>query len=68
MSTQTTIEQRLAALEQDVSELKKRLEQAIPQRTWLERVAGSMKDYPEFGEILKLGAAIRQADRPVDGT
>jgi hypothetical protein len=33
---------------------------------WLERVIGSMKDESAFDEVLALGRAIRQADRPAE--
>jgi hypothetical protein len=59
MPQEITIEQRLEALEKEVAQLKQRLEQAFPQATWLDRVTGSMKDHPEFGEVLRLGNAIR---------
>jgi hypothetical protein len=58
---ETVPEQRLAALEQEVARLKQRLDQVLSQASWLERVAGSMKDEPEFEEVVKLGAAIRQS-------
>jgi hypothetical protein len=66
MSQDRTIEQRLEALEQEVAELKRRLDAAKPQGSWLDQVIGSMKDEPDFGEVIRLGAAIRRADRPPD--
>jgi 2,3-bisphosphoglycerate-independent phosphoglycerate mutase len=58
-----TVEQRVAILEKEVAQLKRRLDQVAPLKNWLDRVAGSMKEYPEFAEVLKHGAAIRQADQ-----
>lgn len=66
MSQERTMEQRLQALEQEVALLKQRLDQLQPQMSWIDRVSGSMKDEPEFGEVIRLGAEIRRADRPAD--
>jgi hypothetical protein len=68
MSQERTLEQRLAALEREVVQLKQRLDQLAPGENWVDRVTGSMKDFPEFGEVLRLGAEIRRADRPTDET
>jgi len=69
MSQTAKLEERLTILEKEVAELKRRLPQTpsgLPVENWVERVAGSFKDDPEFGEILRLGREIRQADRPAD--
>jgi hypothetical protein len=67
MSEELTIEQRLTALEKEVAQLKICLEQFVaPKKNWLEQISGSMEKYPEFGEVLRLGAEIRRADRPAD--
>jgi hypothetical protein len=60
------IEQRLTILEAEVAGLKRRLDAICSKKNWIDRIAGSMKDEPEFGEVLRLGAALRQADRPSD--
>lgn len=66
MAKQKT-EERLALLEREVAELKLRLNQlSAPKANWIEKVCGSMKDYPEFDEVVKYGAEIRRADRPTD--
>lgn len=54
------VEQRLAALEADVAELKKRLSRTVPDN-WLDRMTGSMQGYPEFEEVVRLGAEFRHA-------
>lgn len=64
MSTESTIEQRLAALEAAVKEIQNRLPVQTPAPNWLEKVIGSMKDEPAFLEVLEYGRAFRQADRP----
>jgi hypothetical protein len=66
MSAEATLEQRLARLEQTVAQLQQRLAALGPADNWLERITGSFKDEPAFAEVLELGRAIRQADRPPD--
>jgi hypothetical protein len=64
MAEGLSVEQRLAALEQQVAELKQRLDQLAPsQRNWIEEISGCMKDYPEFEEVVRLGAEWRRAQR-----
>lgn len=58
------------SLEERVSRLEKEMEafkQSLPfarKKSWVEKMAGSFKDDPEFQEILRLGREIRLADRP----
>jgi len=59
-----SVEERLAVVEAELAELKQRLNGRTPSTTWLDRIAGSMRDEPEFAEVLRLGRAIRDADRP----
>jgi uncharacterized protein (DUF3084 family) len=64
MSEERSVEQRLAALESQVAELKQRLDQLTAQKgNWIEQTAGMMKDYPEFAEVVRLGAEWRRAQR-----
>ncbi len=61
MSTNTSLEERLAAVEAAVTELQKQV--AAPQSTnWLQQITGSFKDEPAFEEVLAYGRAIRQGD------
>jgi len=64
MPTETSIEQRLTAVEQAVSELQQRLAHLPVATNWVARITGSFKDEPAFDEVLALGRAIRAADRP----
>ncbi len=64
--SQGTVEQRLDAVESAVADLRTRLEQVASPPSWIERVTGSFKDEPAFDEVLDLGRALRQADRPAD--
>jgi hypothetical protein len=59
-----TLEQRMTVLEKAVRELQEAMKTRQPAPDWLDRVVGSMKDEPAFDEVLALGRAIRQADRP----
>lgn len=65
MPEQLSIEQRLAALEAEVAGLKKRLAQVAPDN-WLDRMTGSLQGYPEFEEVVRLGAEFRRSQRPPD--
>ena len=67
MSTNISLEQRLAAVEAAIVELQKQLanSQSV---NWLQQIKGSFKDEPAFEEILAYGRAIRQADHPVAET
>lgn len=64
MTTNTSLEERLAAVEAAVAELQKQA--AIPQpRNWLEQITGSFKDEPAFEEVLAYGREIRQGDESI---
>jgi hypothetical protein len=63
-----TIEQRVAALEKEVADLKKQLEKPPPRKdNWVDEIVGSMSAFPEFDEVLRLGAEFRRSQRPPDG-
>jgi hypothetical protein len=66
MSTEPTIEQRLAALEEAVRELQSRLSAPTPAPNWIEKITGSISDVEAFEEALEYGRAYRHADRPPD--
>ncbi len=61
MATNTSLEERLAAVESAIAQLQKQV--STPQTTnWLQQITGSFKDEPAFEEILTYGKAIRQGD------
>jgi hypothetical protein len=64
MSDSATIEDRLAAVEQDVALLKGKVLTGDKSRPWYAKLVGSMKDHPEFDEVVRLGREIRKADTP----
>jgi hypothetical protein len=62
--TNTSLEERLAAVEAAVVNLQN--QSAIPQPTnWLQQITGSFKDEPAFDEVLAYGQAIRQGDEAI---
>ena len=56
------IEDRLTLLEKEVADLKQRLRILPAQPDWIDQVTGSMKDQPEFEEVLRLGKEQRDAE------
>ncbi len=62
MSKSAAIEERLTAVERDLAELKDHVFRSQHARPWFAQMIGSMKDYPEFAEVVKLGREIRKAD------
>jgi hypothetical protein len=59
-----SLEQRLAAVEAAIAELKEQKTNSSP--NWLEKITGSFKDDPIFDEVLAYGREFRHADRPND--
>jgi hypothetical protein len=62
MAVDTTIEERLAAVEAAVAELRNHLLVQPPALDWLEQVTGSFKDEPAFDEMLAYGRAFRKGE------
>jgi hypothetical protein len=63
MPADKSIEQRLLALETALAEIQRRLG-IPPTDNWIDRFTGSFKDDPVFAEMVELGRAIREAERP----
>lgn len=59
-----TIEERLAALEREVAELRQFRGaggvKVPPGANWVDAISGSMKDFPEFDKVLEYGREIRR--------
>jgi hypothetical protein len=55
----SAVEDRLSALESDVQAVKRQLALLAKPRPWLDDVAGSMDDWPEFEDVLRLGGEFR---------
>jgi hypothetical protein len=64
VSQAISIEQRVDALEHQVTELRRQLSQQLSPDDRFRRLSGSLADQPEFDEVLRLGRRIREADRP----
>lgn len=65
MSDSSTVEERLARVEQELAELKSRVRsRGVSRNNWIDAISGSFKDDAEFAEIVRLGKEIRDADRP----
>ncbi|MCU0544968.1 MAG: hypothetical protein MUE44_22810 [Oscillatoriaceae cyanobacterium Prado104] len=61
MALNTSLEERLAAVEAAIAQLQKQILAKEP-TNWLEQITGSFKDEPAFEEVLAYGRAIRQGD------
>ena len=59
MLDQPSLEQRLSLLEQEVDQIKQRLDRRPSDGNWIEARFGSMKDFPEFEEVVRLGRDAR---------
>jgi hypothetical protein len=57
-----TVEDRLSCLESQVSMLAQQMVKLCDNGDWLEKVAGSFRDAPEFAEILRLGKELRDQE------
>jgi hypothetical protein len=63
MSENTTIEQRLTAVENELQNLKRRIESSD---SWYERMAGAFENDPAFEEVLELGRQFRESQGRAD--
>ncbi|MEA5451243.1 hypothetical protein VB780_21865 [Leptolyngbya sp. CCNP1308] len=64
MTTNISLEERISAVEEAISELQRQV--AIPEpANWLEQITGSFKDDPTFDKILAYGRTIRAGDESV---
>jgi hypothetical protein len=61
MSDTRTIESRVAALEQEVAELKRAMHDSPQTDNWFDQLSGRFKDDPDFAEIVRLGREYRQS-------
>lgn len=66
MSQEVTVEQRVAALEFEVAGIKRQLQRPEDAGQWLDEIAGSMKDHPDFTELVRLGREFRQSQTDSD--
>ena len=64
MLDEATLKHRLAILEQEVADLKRKSESNSISSNWLDKLIGSISDELAFLEALEYGRAFRQADKP----
>ena len=64
MLDETTLERRLVALEQAVSDLQQKFDSQPTSENWLQHFIGSISDEAAFLEALEYGRAFRQSDQP----
>jgi hypothetical protein len=56
-----TIEQRLASLEHEVAQIRLQIPERQAGENWVDQISGSMKKFPEFPEVVRLGREFRAA-------
>jgi hypothetical protein len=61
MANQSSLERRLEALEREVAEIKLRLATPPANGNWVDQISGSMKQFPEFEEVVRLGREFRES-------
>ena len=61
MPNTLSLEERVAKLEQEITLLKAQTSKIEKKPQWPWNVCGSMKDFPEFDEVLRLGRVFRQS-------
>jgi len=61
MSDLSAFEERLSTLEKDVAQIKQRLNRTRDAAEWLDGIAGSMKEHPDFDEFVRLGREFRES-------
>ncbi len=60
----SALEKRVAALEQELTKLKKRVETVEPGRPWWERIAGTFEKDSIYEQAMKLGREYRKSLGP----
>jgi hypothetical protein len=63
-SSTSQLEQRVAALEAEVTRLKNQIEALHPPTPWWEQIAGTFQNDPMYEEAMRLGRHYRQSLRP----
>lgn len=64
----TKIEKRIAALEEELSTLKDRMDAIDTTVPWWDRIAGTFQDDPVYAKAMKLGRDYRQSLKPADSS
>ncbi len=62
--TLSSLEKRVAALEEELAALRRKLEAAGAGEPWWKRIAGTFEHDPIYEEAMKLGRKYRESLRP----
>ncbi len=62
--TLSALEKRVAALEEQLAALRRKIEGAPAAKPWWERIAGTFEHDPIYEEAMKLGRKYRESLRP----
>ncbi len=63
MAPKPPLEERIATLEKEVAQIKQQLGHRKLSRDWVKRISGSLKDFPEFSEVVRLGKEFRRKQK-----
>ena len=63
-SSTSQLEQRVAALEAEVTKLKSQMQALQTTQPWWERIAGTFQHDPMYEEAMRFGRKYRQSLRP----
>lgn len=66
IANESTLEQRLLAIEGSVTELQRQLAAVSRSSHWLTEVIGSVTEESAFREVIEHGRAFRAAESPPD--
>jgi hypothetical protein len=58
------LEERVAALEEEMTRLRTKVEGASDAKPWWERIVGTFQDDPVYQRAMKLGRQYRRSCRP----
>ncbi|MBN2580288.1 MAG: hypothetical protein JXB10_14960 [Pirellulales bacterium] len=61
MADALTLEERVSKLEQEIVQLKSQLSPTKRDQGWPWNISGSMNDFPEFDEVVRLGREFRKS-------
>jgi hypothetical protein len=61
MPNEFSLQQRLAALEREVAQIKRHLTSNETKGNWVDEISGSMAAFPEFEEVVRLGREFRES-------
>ena len=63
MVTVNDLEERVRRLEEDLALLKQQAAGKEDALAWIDRISGSMKDLPEFEQVVQFGVAFRRSQQ-----